>query len=94
MLKITKERANSLARLLLDELSGSETLRLLREPDAVRQAISHALFDEFRRDQDLQAAVRDRIASMKNAPALNSREWDALFRKTLDEEYENANGSE
>lgn len=85
MLKITKERANALARAILDELSGSNTLHLLRDPDAVRQAISHALFDEFRRDQDLQIAVRDRIAAMKNGPSPNSKEWDALFRKIVDE---------
>jgi hypothetical protein len=87
MLKMSRERVNQLARDLLDAMTRAQTVVLLKDREVVRQSIAHALADELKREEEREENVRRRLATMKKPPAPNSREWEQLFRKLMEEEY-------
>lgn len=88
MLKPSRERIAQIARLIVDDMDRSEHVKLLKDREAIRQSVIHALVDELRQDDDRQTHVLARLAAMDGTPPRGSREYDALFRKMLDEEYE------
>lgn len=87
MHKISRERVNQLARELLDAMTKTKSVILLKDRDVVRQSIAHALADELKREEERETHVRRRIASMKKGPSAGSREYEQLFRKMMEEEY-------
>lgn len=90
MLKPSRERVSQIARIVVEEMDRNRTVRLLKDREAIRQSIVHALVDELKQEDERHAHVRSRIAAMPDAPAQGSKEWAALFRKMLEEEYERA----
>ena len=87
MHKISRERTNLLARELLDAMTATKAIVLLKERDVVRQSIAHAVTDELKREEEREEHVRRRIAAMGNSPLTDSREYDQLFQKLMEEEY-------
>lgn len=87
MHRITRDGLNQLARELLDAMTRTRSVTLLKDREVVRQAIAHALADEIRRDEEREDTVRRRIATMKRPPAPGTKEWEELFRKYIEEEY-------
>ena len=87
MVKLSRERVERLARELVDAMSRSRAVMFLKDRDAVRQAIAHALADELRREDEREETVRKRIAAKRKIPPRNSPEWEQLFRTLMNEEY-------
>jgi len=87
MHKISRERVNQLARELLDAMTKTKSVILLKDRDVVRQSIAHALADELKREEEREEHVRRKLATMKKGPAIGSREYEQLFRKMMEEEY-------
>ena len=87
MHKISRERVNQLARELLDAMTKTKSVILLKDREVVRQSIAHALADELKREEEREEHVRRRIAAMKKGPQHGSREYEHLFRKMMEEEY-------
>ena len=87
MHKFSRERVNQLARELLEAMTRTQSVTLLKDREVVRQSIAHALADEFKREEEREENVRKRLASMKKSPTAGSREWEQLFRKLMEEEY-------
>ena len=87
MVKMSRERVNQLARDLLDAMTRTHSVVLLKDREVVRQSIAHALADEFKREEEREENVRRRIASVKKPPAQGSREYEQLFLKLMEEEY-------
>jgi hypothetical protein len=87
MVRPSRDRLAVLARQIVDALARSHALVLLKDREAVRQAVAQALGDELRREEEREEAARRRIAAMKGAPRPRSREWEELFRKIVEEEY-------
>lgn len=87
MHKISRERVTQLARDLLEAMTRTRAVTLLKEREVVRQSIAHALADELKREEDREENVRRRIATMKKPPALRAREYEMLFRQLMEEEY-------
>ncbi|HEX8173236.1 MAG TPA: DUF507 family protein [Thermoanaerobaculia bacterium] len=83
----SRERLNQLARELLDALVRSRALVLLKDREAVRQALATALADELRREEEREESARRRISGMRNAPRRGTPEWQELMRKLVEEEY-------
>lgn len=90
MPKPSRERIAQIARLLVEEMDRNDSVRLLKDREAVRQAIIHALTDELKQDDERHNHVAARIAALPGAPTPGSKEWLAVFSKFLDEEYERA----
>lgn len=87
MVRPSRDRLNELAREIVRAVSRSRAVILLKEPDAVRQAVAQALTDELSRQEVREETATKRIAAMKRAPKPHTPEWEALFRKFVDEEY-------
>jgi hypothetical protein len=87
MHKISRERVTQLARDLLEAMTRTRSVTLLKEREVVRQSIAHALADELKREEEREENVRRRIATMKKAPPLRSRDYELLFRQLMEEEY-------
>lgn len=84
---MSRERVNQLARDLLDAMTRTQSVILLKDREVVRQSIAHALADEFKREDEREENARRRLAALKKAPPTGSREWEQLFRKLMEEEY-------
>lgn len=87
MHKISRERVTQLARDLLEAMTRTRSVTLLKEREVVRQSIAHALADELKREEEREENVRRRIAAMKKPPAPRSREYETLFAQLMEEEY-------
>ena len=87
MHKISRERVTQLARDLLEAMTRTRAVTLLKEREVVRQSIAHALADELKREEEREENVRRRIATMKKPPGLRSREYEMLFVQLMEEEY-------
>ena len=87
MHKLSRERVNQLARDLLESMTRSKAVVLLKDREVVRQSIAHALADELKREEEREENVRRKLATMKKPPVVGSREWEFLFRKLMEEEY-------
>jgi hypothetical protein len=87
MVRPSRDRLNQLAREILDALSRSRAVALLKEREVVRQAIAHAVADELRREEEREETARRRISQMRRPPRRKSPEWEALFRQYVEEEY-------
>ena len=84
---MSRERVNQLARDLLDAMTRTHSVVLLKDREVVRQSIAHALADEFKREEEREENVRRRISSIKKGPSQGSREYEQLFLKLMEEEY-------
>ncbi len=87
MHKISRERVTQLARDLLEAMTRTRSVTLLKEREVVRQSIAHALADELKREEEREESVRRRIAAIKKSPGLRSREYETLFQQLMEEEY-------
>lgn len=90
MLKPSRERISQIARLLVEEMDRDKTVRLLKDREAVRQSVIHALVDELKQEDERHVHVLAKLNALPDAPPPGTRERAALFRKMLEEEYERA----
>jgi hypothetical protein len=81
----SRERIEQLARDLVDALVRSRAVILLKDREAVRQAVGQALTEELRREELREENARRRIAAMRG-PRPHTKEWDELFLKFIEEE--------
>lgn len=86
MVPPSRERLNLLARELTDALARSRAVILLKDRETVRQAVGQALADELRREEEREEAARRRMAALRGGPKPNTREWEELFRRFVEEE--------
>ncbi|HEY0143106.1 MAG TPA: DUF507 family protein [Thermoanaerobaculia bacterium] len=87
MVRPSRERIQQLSRDIFHALTRSRSVHFLKDRDAVLQAISHALTDEFRREEEREEAARRRIAAMEKPPVRGTAEYDLLFVKLIEEEH-------
>ncbi len=81
----SRERLDHLARELVDALARSRAVILLKDREAVRQAVAHALTEELRREEQREENARKRLAALRN-PRPNTKEWDELLLRFIEEE--------
>lgn len=84
MQKPSKERIATIARLLLDEIEQTDSVELLKDRDAVRQALVSALADELRHEEERQQLAAQRLPAELSS---GSKEWESALRRLLDDEY-------
>src|SRR5437764_7905433 len=71
---MSRERVTQLARDLLEAMTRTKAVTLLKDREVVRQAIAHALADELKREGEREEAVRPRLGAMREKPAEKPRE--------------------
>ena len=93
MRRFSQEQINRLTRDLFGAMNRTSSVTLLRDRDAVLQAIGAALTDEFRREEEREQNVQRRLAGLPKPPARGSKEYDELFVKLMEEEYVREDGT-
>jgi hypothetical protein len=87
MLRPSRERISQLARDLLEGMTRSRAVSLLKDREVVRQAIAHALADELKREEEREESVLKRLSQTRGIPKRGTPEWEQLFRQLMEEEY-------
>jgi hypothetical protein len=87
MVRPSRDRLNQLGKDLVDALARTRAVVLLKDREAVQQAVSQALADELRREEERETSARKRISALRRGPRPNTAEWEELFRKYVEEEY-------
>ena len=84
MKRLSDGRVEALALAIVDKIAREREMKIGDRGAAVR-AVSHRLRQAFQTDNELDRAVRARIASLARPVPEGSREWDLLYKQYLDE---------
>jgi len=85
-MKLNHERCVHLSHLFVNALEDEESVEFLRDPNDVRLKMLQILEAELLKEDELEEAIRRKIASQKRDVPEGSPEWDLLFRKYYEEE--------
>ena len=83
MSRLSDNRINALARLVLRELA--TTGEIVTERAALAES-KRVLAEHFQRDDKIDELVRRKIASLSRQVVPGSTEWDVLYRRYFEEE--------
>jgi hypothetical protein len=83
---LSDEKTSHLSHLILDHLKNPAVARLKTEEVTVLREIKRVLAAEVKVEEEVDAAVRRRLASYSRPLAEGSPEWETLYRKTFQEE--------
>lgn len=83
---LSDDKINHLAHLVLRGLERHPDLKLTAPPPQVLKEIKRLLIGELKLDDEIDAKVRQRLASYTRKMTEGSREWEVLYRKAFEEE--------
>ena len=83
MSRLSDNRINALARLVLRELAAVG--EVVNERAALAES-KRVLAEHFQRDDKIDELVRRKIASLSRRVVPGSMEWDVLYRRYFEEE--------
>ena len=83
MSRLSDNRINALARLVLRELAAEG--EIVNERAALAES-KRVLAEHFQRDDKIDELVRRKIASLARRVIPGSTEWDVLYRRYFEEE--------
>ena len=84
--KLSREKINCLARLVLDSLFENDQVEFLDEPNEIRLTIVRAIEEELKLYDSINQKAVVKISSQKKSIEEGSREWEILYRKYYNEE--------
>jgi hypothetical protein len=85
-MSLSDEKTTHLAHLILNHLKDPGHARLKADEAVVLREIKRLLAAEVRVEEEIDAAVRRRLATYSRPLAEGSAEWETLYRKTFEEE--------
>jgi hypothetical protein len=83
---LSDEKLTHLSHLILNHFKSPAVARLKTEEVAVLREIKRVLAAEVKVEEEVEVAVRRRLASYSRPLAEGSAEWETLYRKTFEEE--------
>ena len=85
-MRLSHERCVHLSHLFVNALEDDESVEFLRDANDVRLKMLQILESELLKEDELEEAIRRKIASQKRDVPEGSPEWDLLFRKYYEDE--------
>ena len=85
-MRLSHERCVHLSHLFVNALEDEDSVEFLLDPNDIRLRMLQILEAELLKEDELEEAIRRKIASQKRDVPEGSAEWDLLFRKYYDEE--------
>jgi len=82
----SEEKLTHVAHLVFEGIGRFDGVELIADEEVLLKQIKQVLFDESRVDDEIDRAVRARLASYSRRIAEGSEEWDVLYRKGIEEE--------
>ncbi len=83
---LSEEKFTHLAHVVLSCLKKTPTATLTGEDARALKEIKRVLAAELAREEEVDRAVRARLASYSRPIVEGSQEWDVLYRKAFEEE--------
>lgn len=84
--RLSREKINFLARLILNALFENDEVEFLDEPNEIRLSMVKSIEDELKLYDLLNQKSAEKIRSQKKSIEEGSREWEILYRKYYNEE--------
>ena len=84
--RLSREKINFLARLILNALFENDEVEFLDEPNEIRLSVVKSIEDELKLYDLLNQKSAEKIRSQKKSIEEGSREWEILYRKYYNEE--------
>jgi len=84
--RLSEDRISHISHLVLDMLMQNRNVDALQPEEKVLREIKRTMSDEFKFEDEAEAAVRRTIQSLSRRVPEGSPEWDVLYRKYMDEE--------
>lgn len=84
--RLSRERINFLARLILDSLFENDQIEFLYEPNEIRLSVVKSIEEELKLYDLIDKKAIEKIQSQKKSIEEGSREWEILYRKYYNEE--------
>ena len=84
-MQISEDRVSHLAHKVIDRLWKNDLVDFPEEPRSL-QRVKSSIADFFAASEEIDQAVRRKLASYSQAKVPGSREWEILYRKFYEEE--------
>jgi hypothetical protein len=84
--KLSHERCVHLSHLLINAMEDDDGIEFLGDLNDIRLRILNILESELIKEDEMEEAIRRKIATQRRDLPEGSAEWDLLFRKYYDEE--------
>ncbi len=85
-MKLSHERCVHLSHLLINAMEDDDGIEFLGDLNDIRLRILSILEAELIKEDEMEEAIRRKIAAQRRDLPEGSAEWDLLFRKYYDEE--------
>lgn len=85
-MRLSREKIIRLSHVVTDVLVASDDVEFVEDRATIRQSIVDILMGLLKEEEQLDAQVRQKIASQKREILEGSEEWDVLYRKYYAEE--------
>ncbi|HEV8702872.1 MAG TPA: DUF507 family protein [Candidatus Polarisedimenticolia bacterium] len=85
-MKLSHERCVHLSHLLINAMEDDDGIEFLGDLNDIRLRILNILESELIKEDEMEEAIRRKIAAQRRDLPEGSAEWDLLFRKYYDEE--------
>lgn len=85
-MRLSHERCVHLSHLFVNALEDDDGIEFLVDTNDIRLHVLQILESELVKEDEMEEAIRRKIASQRRDLPEGSAEWDLLFRKYHDEE--------
>ncbi len=85
-MRLSREKIVRLSHVVTDLLVASDDVEFIEDRATIRQHIVDALTALLKEEEQVDAAVRQKISSQKKEILEGSEEWDVLYRRYYAEE--------
>ncbi len=85
-MRLSHERCVHLSHLFINALEDDDGIEFLGDPNDIRLRVLQILEAELVKEDEMEEAIRRKIALQRRDLPEGSAEWDLLFRKYYDEE--------
>jgi hypothetical protein len=85
-MRLSREKVMQLSHLITDVLVAGDDVEFIEDRATIRQNVVEILLALLKEEEQVDAQVRQKIASQKKEILEGSEEWDVLYRKYYAEE--------
>jgi len=85
-MRLSREKTIRLSHIITDVLVASDDVEFIEDRATIRQNVVDILMALLKEEEQVDAAVRQKIGSQKKEILEGSEEWDVLYRKYYGEE--------
>jgi hypothetical protein len=87
-MSLSREKINQLSQIVVQGLEAMPEVTLASPSNTVRLEIVRSLQEALKLEEDIETKVRHTLHSYSRNIAEGSREWDVMYQKFYDEEFD------